>query len=157
MESLMPRRRLIALLACAALTGAPRLAIAQNPTASPATARKPAQLPADSMDLARRYIGWLLESRSDSLFAHLDSLSKKDLGSPAALDKMALEVAAQVGTHERSLEERWVTRNGRRQFWHTGKFSLMEEPVMARVVILPTGEIAGFGFNLAANPPPVDP
>jgi len=154
----MYRRHLIVLLAIAAVASAPRVAIAQvSTTASPTTRSKPAQLPADSAERAHRYIGWLLESRSDSLFANLDSLSKKQVGSPAALDKMALEIAARAGTQEKPLEERWVTRNGHRQFWHTGKFSLMEEPLMVRVVILPSGQIAGFGFNPAGSAPPVDP
>ena len=153
----MRPRHLTGALMLAALAS-PCLAAAQaTPSAASATHAKPAQLPADSLERARKYIAWLLESRSDSLFAHLDSLSRKQLGSPASIDKMSLDVAARAGTEERVLEERWVTRNGARQFWHTGKFTSMDEPVMLRLVILSTGEIAGFGFNPARNAPPIDP
>jgi len=50
-----------------------------------------------------------------------------------------------------------VTRNGKPQFWHTGRFSVMPEPIQIRWVIEPDGRISGARINPASQAPPVDP
>ena len=67
------------------------------------------------------------------------------------------QVALQVGTEVEVLEERYVTRNGKPQFWHTGRFSELAEPIQIRWVIEPDGQISGAGINPASQAPQVDP
>jgi hypothetical protein len=91
------------------------------------------------------------------VFAHLDSVSRQQYGSPSVLDEIAADLAISAGSEERLLEERWVNRLGKRQYWRTSKFSASDEPFMVRLAMLPTGELAGLGFNRQSNAPPVDP
>jgi len=139
-----------------ALVALPAAAMAQ---AAPAAARpKPAQLPADSMEIGRRYAGWVLSSLSDSLVAHMDSASRAN---PAAIkaeyDQFAIQVAARAGTESKVLEEKYITRNGMRQYWRTSEFTNFTEPLVLRLIITAKGEIAGRGFGPKSQTPPIDP
>ena len=91
------------------------------------------------------------------MFAPFDSVSRQQYGSPSVLDEMTADLAARAGTEERVLEEPWVTRLGKRPYWRASKFSESDEPVMVRLVMLPTGELADIGFNPQSQAPPVDP
>ena len=126
--------------------------------AAPATTRpKPAQLPADSLERGRRYAMWVMTARSDSLIANMDSVFRGQMGTASQIEGAAADIAGRVGTEERVIEERWVTRLGKRQYWRTSKFSHSEEPVMLRLVMLATGQFAGLGLNPASSAPPIDP
>jgi hypothetical protein len=118
---------------------------------------RPAQLPADSLERARRFTRWLYTSQSDSLFAAFDSAGRAEAQSPRAVEPMVINLAATAGAEEQLLSERWVTRNGRRQYWRTAKFSGAAEPFVVRWVISDKGEILGLGLNFASQAPPVDP
>jgi hypothetical protein len=152
-------RRHVALAAVAALAF-PVSAFAQNSAApaAPATARpKLAQLLPDSLERARRYATWLLTSRSDSLFASLDSAGRAQFGSMSTFDEITADLAARAGAEDRVIQERWVTRLGKRQYWRTSKYSASEEPIIVRLVMLPTGQLAGIGVNPLSQAPPIDP
>ena len=84
-------------------------------------------------------------------------MSRQQYGSPSGLDEMSIDLSVRAGAEERVLEERWVSRLGKRQYWRTSGFSKSDEPVMVRLVMLPTGELAGIGFNPQSQAPPVDP
>lgn len=73
------------------------------------------------------------------------------------IDRMA-QMAARVGTETQLVEERWIRRNGMRQFWHIARFSdFTMEPVAVRVVIMPDGSWGGYGVNPLSRAPAPDP
>jgi hypothetical protein len=151
------RQPFVTLLALVSLS-VPCVAYAQSSPAAPATVHRTlAQLPPDSLQRARKYATWLFTARSDSLFASLDSVSRRQFESASTFDDVVAQLALMAGTEERMLEERWVNRLGKRQYWRTSKYTASDEPVITRFVILPTGELAGIGMNRASNAPPTDP
>ena len=125
--------------------------------AAAASAHAQTALPADSLELARKYTQWFYTGRADSLVAHHDEASRKMLGAGERLQTMLLELTARAGTETEVLEEKFVTRNGRRQYWRTAKFSQFAEPVLLRWVLTPRGELAGIGLGPKSQAPPVDP
>jgi hypothetical protein len=149
----------IALLIGLAALAAPAGASAQAPAPRAAPAARPplARLPSDSLERARRYATWLLTSRSDSLYASLDSVSRQQFGSASVFDDIAAGIAIQAGAEERLIGERWVNRLGKRQYWRTSKYSAMDELMILRLVILSTGELAGVGTSPQSQAPPTDP
>ena len=152
----MRRRSHLALvLALAALPAS--LAAQAAPAAAPATRPKPAQLLPDSLERAHKFTAWLYTNQTDSLFAYMDSASQRDAKSPKALEGMVADLATQAGSEEQLLEERWVTRNGRRQYWRKAKFTGVAEPFLLRWVIVAPGTIGGLGLGLASQAPPIDP
>jgi hypothetical protein len=142
-----------------ALAAAPFAAAAAQTTQSgtPAARPRPAQLPTDSLERARRYTLWLYTNQSDSLFAALDSASRADAGSARGVENWVAGLATFAGSEDSLVSERWVTRNGRRQYWRTAKFSGYPEPVQVRWVLTAKGEIGGLGMNPASSAPPIDP
>lgn len=151
------RQPFVTVLALVSLS-LPAVANAQNPGAAPTVAHRTlAQLPVDSLERARKYATWLLTARSDSLFASLDSTSRRQFESVSVFDDIAAQLAVMAGTEERVIQERWVNRLGKRQYWRTSKFTTSDEPVITRFVMLSTGELAGIGMNRASNAPPTDP
>jgi hypothetical protein len=148
----------LAALAALAVPASAHAQTASSPTASAAEARRElAQLPADSLERARKYATWFLTARTDSMFAHFDSVSRQQYGSPSVLDEVAADLAIRAGSEERVLEERWVDRLGKRQYWRTSRFTGSDEPVMIPLALLPTGALAGIGINRQSEAPPVDP
>jgi hypothetical protein len=124
---------------------------------APAARPRPAQLPADSLERARKYTLWLYTNQSDSLFTALDSASRADAGSAKGVENWVAGLATFAGSEESLVSERWVTRNGRRQYWRTAKFTGYPEPVQVRWVFTSKGEIGGLGMNPASSAPPIDP
>ena len=145
----------LALALAASAAGAQAPAVTKDAPAAPA---RPAQLPPDSMQLGRRYTEWLYTGRVDSLVAHHVAEARADTARLAASLRGALaDLTARAGTETEVIEERFITRNGRRQYWRTARFSNFAEPIMVRWIILPSGEIMGLGTNPASRAPPVDP
>src|SRR3954452_20114143 len=99
------RRTLPAIL----LVLAPSAAFAQ----APATAAKPApaRLPADSMQLARKYTQWFYDNQLDSLVAHMDSASRMQPQARTQLQQSLLQLAEKAGTETEVVEEKFITRN----------------------------------------------
>lgn len=120
-------------------------------------AAQEARLPADSMEIGQKYTKWFLAYEADSLWSHMTPEMQERNGGVDHLVDMMDQVALQVGTEMEVLEERYVTRNGKPQFWHTGRFSEMPEPIQIRWVIEPDGRISGAGINPASQAPAVDP
>jgi hypothetical protein len=137
----------------------PMAAMAQAP-APAATRPKPAQLPKDSMEIGRRFAQWLLSSTTDSLISHIDA-SGKTPDELAAMrrnyEQTALQVAARAGTEVKVLEEKYITRNGMRQYWRTSEFSNMTEPLVIRFIVGEKGQLLGSGVNPKSQTPPIDP
>ncbi|HET9012266.1 MAG TPA: hypothetical protein VFN38_10665 [Gemmatimonadaceae bacterium] len=150
--------RFLLLLAGGLMIAAP--ARAQTaPAAAPTAADRPrlAQLPADSLERARRFTTWLYTNQTDSLFANMDTTGQRDMKGPQGWEETVAALAMRAGSEEQLIAERWVTRLGKRQYWRTAKFSGMPDPFLVRWVIVAPGVIAGLGLGPASQAPPVDP
>ena len=138
-----------------AVPSAPATATAT--ASAPAAPRRPAKLPADSVEIARKYTQWFYTAQADSLAAHEAPGSRAAAAAKADYLNSLTELTGRVGTETEVLEEKFVTRKGYRQYWRTAKFSGFEEPVMVRWVFDDQGRIAGFGMNPKSKAPPIDP
>lgn len=114
------------------------------------------RLPADSMELGRKYTLWFYTGMADSLLAHMDSAHRADM-TVARIEEAMANVATRAGNEVSVVEEKFITRNGARQYWRAAKMDLMEEPFLLRWVITPKGEIAGVGLGPLSQAPPIDP
>lgn len=143
-------------LLLAAVICVPASASAQATGASSPPA-KPAQLPADSMEIARKYTQWFYTNQADSLIAHMDSAGRGRPGAKEQYQGMMAELATRAGTEKLVMEEKFITRNGARQYWRTTMFSAFAEPLLLRWVIGPKGQLVGAGLGPASQAPPIDP
>ena len=151
-------RRTRSAVVLALVLALPALASAQAaPAAAPAARPKPAQLAPDSLERAHRFTIWLYTNQTDSLFAYMDTASQRELKVHKALEETVAELATRAGAEEQLLEERWVTRNGKRQYWRKARFSGIAEPFLVRWVLVAPGTIGGLGLGLASQAPPIDP
>jgi hypothetical protein len=113
-------------------------------------------LPADSMELGAKYINYIMDYDAGDLFeAFSDEMKEQFESVGTTLDRMA-GLFEQIGSQESVISQRYWMRNGKPQFWHTAKFSSMDEPIVIRIVIEPNGIISGIGFNPESQNPPVD-
>jgi hypothetical protein len=150
-------RRIQCALAVALAFALPAASSAQATPTNPAARPRPRQLAPDSLERARKFTAWLYTNQTDSLFAYMDSASRQELKVPKALEETVAALAMRAGTEEQLIGERWVTRNGRRQYWRTAKFSGVSEPFLVRWVLDAPGTIGGIGLGLASQAPPIDP
>lgn len=137
------------------LLAAPALAAAQN--TDPAARPKPAQLPADSMQIGQKYTKWFYENQIDSLVAHMDSAGRAQPQARSQVQQSILQLASRAGEETTVIEEKFITRNGGRQYWRTAKFSNFGEPIVIRWAINAKGELIGFGMNPLSQVPAIDP
>lgn len=142
----------VALLTVAA-TAAP---LAAQEEAAPGEAETRTPLPADSMELGKKYVNWLLDYRADSLWTVFNDRMKERFGSAGDLVDQMGQIFQQVGTQQRVIDQRYWTRNGAAQFWHTADFTNLPEPVVIRLVIDSNGMVTGMGMNPRSQSPPVD-
>jgi hypothetical protein len=134
-------------------------ASAQGTTATTATAHPtpPAALPADSFDLARKYTQWFYAQQVDSLIAHHSPEARKDTALAARLAGAFKGLTDHAGTEIWVTDERFITRNGQRQYWRTASFTGFAEPVLVRWVMNSKGELTGLGLGPKSDAPPIDP
>ena len=119
------------------------------------TAQAQMNLPPDSLTLGRKYVDWLLEGQVDSLHAHMTP----EVQARISIDHITGQsdmIAMRAGVRLDILEEMYVMRNGKPQYWQTTSFSEIEEPLVFRFVIEPDGRISGVGINPQSQNPPVD-
>jgi hypothetical protein len=117
----------------------------------------PAVAVIDSLALARQFTQWFYNNQMDSLWAHHDEESRKSLGSAAYLERSLVQLTTNAGTETEVMEEKFVKRNGRTQYWRTARFTQMSEPILLRWVIGPRGELMGLGMGPLSQAPPIDP
>ena len=130
------------------------LAVGVSVGAAPAWAQ--ARLPNDSLEVGRRYVRWFLTSQVDSLAAHMSPGALDAVGGRDGLTRRAVEVAARAGQTQGVVEERFVWRNGQRQYWHAVNTTLLGEPLLVRIVMAPNGAMTGLGLGPRSSAPPVD-
>jgi hypothetical protein len=131
-------------------------AIAQNSAAAAATGPTMASAGTDSLALARKYTVWFYTGQVDSLWAHQSAEAKQN-STPAELMATLIQVTGDVGVEEKVIDERFVKRLGKTQYWRTAQFSGGAETFMVRLALTPQGELAGFGFNPRSQTPAIDP
>jgi hypothetical protein len=146
-----------ALASTANAQAAPAAPAAPPAAATPAAPVRPPKLPADSLELARKWTRWFYTAQADSLAAAEQPGNRTQDAAKADYINALSELTARVGTETEVLEEAFITRKGFRQYWRTAKFSNFPEPVMVRWVFDTQGRIAGFGMNPKSAAPPVDP
>ena len=109
------------------------------------------------MELGRKYAVWLYTAQADSVVAHMDSASRAQPGVTRSIQDGAAQLAVMAGNEDKVLEEKFITRNGNRQYWRKAQFSIAPEPMVIRIVMNARGEMMGMGMNPASQTPPVDP
>jgi hypothetical protein len=147
-------------LAILALLAAP--AAAQTPAAATAAttpAPRPARLDYDSLAFGRQVTTWFYAGQLDSLWAHTDSGLKERMGgTKEGWNQPMSQFLERVGSEVSLVEERWILRNGARQYvrvFNSTEFT--QEPVAIRWVLLPGKMIGGSGMNPLSRMPPADP
>ena len=156
----MPIRQ-AALAALLTIGAVPALAAQATPAAPakppvPPTVTTPSGPRPDSLALARKFTQWFYAGQADSLFAYSSDETKERMGSPAAWQERADQVAVRAGAETEVIEERFRMRNGRPQYWRTANFSQMSEPFLLRWVIDGEGKITGIGLGPLSQAPPTD-
>ena len=148
----MVRKSLLALILAIGLA-APLAA-----QAAPARVPPPPKLDYDSLAFGRQLTTWFLYAEVDSLWAHSDTSLQSAYGGNKEIwaDQIA-QFAVQAGQETALVEERWVQRLGRRQYWRIMKLTESGEPIALRWVMLPGKKVPGFGINPVSALPPVDP
>jgi hypothetical protein len=111
----------------------------------------------DSLALARQFTAWFYNGDLDSLMAHHPAESRADSATRGSLQRSMDMLSVRAGTETAVLEEKFVMRNRRPQYWRTAKFTNMAEPILLRWVINSQGEIVGMGLGPLSQAPPIDP
>jgi hypothetical protein len=112
------------------------------------------RLPVDSLSVARRWSGWFLTGHADSLAVRATPEFLAEMGGVEGLRDAQGMVAQRAGLAMRVIEERFVWRNGRRQYWRTMEMTNFPEPFVMRFVMLEDGRLSGLGLGpLSAVPP----
>ncbi|HUF25793.1 MAG TPA: hypothetical protein VMM18_02330 [Gemmatimonadaceae bacterium] len=109
-----------------------------------------------SLELARRYTTWFYTGEADSLWANMSPRMKRRLGTARELIDIHRRLITEGGAEIAVLEERFVTRYKRAQYWRTARFSEVSEPVLLRWVIAPDGRIDAMGLGPLSRAPSVD-
>ena len=123
----------------------------QAPQASQAPKR-------DTLALARQFTVWLYTGQVDSLFAHHPADAQRDTTLRSRIRASVDQLALRAGTETSVIEEKFVKRNGRTQYWRTATFSdFAAEPLLVRWVLNPDGTIGGIGMGPLSQAPPIDP
>lgn len=155
----MRRTHTLALTVTVAVAAAaPLAAQTAAPSAQPPAAVKKAVMPADSIEIGRRFSIWLYTAQFDSLIAHGSPEDRENAAAARArYEQTLIELTARAGTETEVLSEKFVRRLGKPQYWRTARFTTMSEPILVRWVIGPSGEALGLGLGPASQAPPTDP
>ena len=127
------------------------------PAAVPAPT-PPTKLDNDSLEFARQVTLWFYSGVVDSLWAHTSPEWQAAMESKDRWSAMFGDFIQRLGSETELVEERWMKRNGQRQYvrvLRAAEFSA--EPVAIRWVILPGKLLGGAGMNPLSRMPPADP
>jgi hypothetical protein len=113
--------------------------------------------PMDSLELGRKASEWFFHGTTDSIWAHVaDTTAWKSKA--AFVDGLKANLSQLVGVagfEQTVLKEEFVKRHGQTQYWRTGQYTNLDDPIMIRWVIV-GGRINGFGMNPASQAPAKD-
>jgi hypothetical protein len=124
-----------------------------------ALASLPAQsqrLPTDSLEAARRYARWFINGQTDSLITAMAPGTIEALGGRERVAATQDQLASRGGAEAAVIEERFVWRGGKRQYWRTVQMTAAEGHLVIRLVIDHDGKFGGYGISSAGNTPPTD-
>lgn len=153
----MRHLRYLATLATLAATPLVAQTTATSPSPAPATVTPP-KLDYDSLAFGRQLNNWFYSSEVDSLWAHTSPGFQQQIGTKDQWMQMIATFTERAGMEIEPVEDRWVKRNGKRQYWHIFRASeFTAEPVMLRWVLEPGKMVGGLGMNPLSQAPPVDP
>ncbi len=111
-------------------------------------------LPADSLTTARRASAFLTSGHADSVLAMIPGASD---ALKASVRSAAETFATRAGIERNLIEERWIWRQGARQYWRTIETTgPVPEPIVVRWVFGASGRLNGLGVNLLSAVPPID-
>jgi hypothetical protein len=125
-----------------------------GPLSAPLAAQ--AKLPDDSVALGRQWSTWFLTGRADSLASRMSAEVLQAHGGVSGIIDAQAMVAERAGLMKSVMEEKFVWRNGRRQYWRTMVMSVLPEPFVLRFVMGEDGRIVGVGLGPLSAAPPVD-
>ena len=114
--------------------------------------------PMDSLELGRKASDWFFHGQSDSLWVHVADTAawKSKAEFVDGLKSNLSQLVNVAGFETQVLKEEFVKRHGQTQYWRTGQYTNIDDPIMIRWVIV-GGRIAGFGMNPADQAPERDP
>jgi hypothetical protein len=114
--------------------------------------------PMDSLELGRKASDWFFHGQSDSLWAHVADTAawKSKAQFVDGLKANLSQLVSVAGFEAQVLKEEFVKRHGQTQYWRTGQYTNIDDPIMIRWVIV-GGRINGFGMNPADQAPARDP
>ena len=121
----------------------------------PTQAEAQADVPADSLALARQWTMWFYMGEADSLVAYYSG-DDDPAERRARYAEFSEMVAERGGFETEVIEETWKQRNGQTQYWRTAKFSEIDEPILIRWVYS-EGKHLGMGIGPLSQAPPTDP
>ena len=150
--------RPLAILALLAAPLAAQTPAPASPAAAPAPRPRPAKLDYDSLEFGRQFTTWFYSAQVDSLWAHTDSAMRAQMGTKEGWNEPLSQFMERVGSELSLVEERWMIRNGARQYIRVFNGSeFTQEPVALRWVLRPGKMVAGSGMNPLSRMPPADP
>jgi hypothetical protein len=150
--------RPLAILALLAAPVAAQTPAPASPPSAPASRPRPAKLEYDSLAFGRQFTTWFYAAQLDSLWAHTDSAMQASLGTKEGWNQRLTEFLERVGSELSLVEERWMLRNGARQYVRVFNGSeFTQEPVVIRWVLAPGKKVIGAGMNPLSRVPPADP
>lgn len=129
-------------------------ALAAAALAAPAAAQ--AKLPNDSLELGRKWAEWFLTGRADSVAAYMMPDALASVRGVSGIQEGQAMVAERAGSFKKLIEERFVWRNGARQYWRVMEMTVIPEPFVLRFVMRSDGLIAGIGLGPLSAVPPID-
>ena len=98
----------------------------------------------DSLSLGRKYIKWVYENQSDSLWNKLDEQMKAMMGSKDVMIKETDELVIAFGNEVEVVEETVTARDGNLVYTREAKFDgRPDEPMVWSFTIAPDGTITG--------------
>lgn len=123
---------------------------------APKAASPTKPLPADSLELGRRFSSWMFTANIDSLMVYMRPELVADIGGRDGIAAGQQTIAERAGTEVRVIEERFIWRNGKRQYLRKSQMTILPEPFVLRFVMNDDGSIDGIGMGPESATPPAD-
>jgi hypothetical protein len=129
--------------------------VAALAAAAPLAAQAP-PLSADSVEQGRALTRWFTQGKVDSLWSVVIPAQGGMLSSKENLAAGMAQFSERAGRVVAVLEERFIWRNGQRQFRSDLQVEGLPEPLVLRWVLRPDRRVGGMGINPASAAPPAD-
>ena len=108
------------------------------------------------LKLGKQYTQWFFHGDADSLLAHMAPETQAAVGGRDGILENRARVDERAGVELSVVEEKMTRRHGHPQFWHSGQFSSLEDPIVLRWVMDDAGRITGVGLGPRNQTPAPD-